>query len=63
MCGEVQTPLAVPAGIELGLGDPVIFRHAKAGELLERFAEVLLVSGDRVVDRVPSYRGDGQCFF
>jgi D-serine deaminase-like pyridoxal phosphate-dependent protein len=63
MCGEVQTPLTVPPGVELGLGDPVIFRHAKAGELMERFEEVLLVSGDRVVERARTYRGDGQCFF
>lgn len=63
MCGEVQTPLAVGPGAEIALGDPIVFRHAKAGELFERFAEVLLLSGDRVVDRVPTYRGDGQCFF
>ncbi|MBW2456205.1 MAG: alanine racemase [Deltaproteobacteria bacterium] len=49
MCGEVQTPLRVPRGVELGLGDPVIFRHAKAGELNERFNEVLLVQDGAIV--------------
>jgi D-serine deaminase-like pyridoxal phosphate-dependent protein len=62
MCGEVQTPLRVTPGVELGLGDPVIFRHAKAGELCERFAELLLITAGRVVDRVPTYRGEGRCF-
>ena len=40
-----------------------LVRHAKAGELMERFSEVLLVSGDRVVERAPTYRGAGQCYF
>lgn len=62
MAGEVQTPLRVPSGVELALGDPVIFRHAKGGELCERFNEVLLVQDARVVDRVPTYRGEGKCF-
>lgn len=61
-CGEVQTPLRDP-GRAVALGDPVLFRHAKAGELMERFNEVLLVSGDRITDRVPTYRGLGQSFF
>ena len=60
--GEVQTPLRVPRGLELALGDAVLFRHAKAGEIMERTHEVLLVSGDRVVDRVPTYRGLGKSF-
>lgn len=61
-CGEVQTPLRT-AKVGLPLGQPVLFRHAKAGELAERFAEYLLVRGDAVVDRVPTYRGLGQTFF
>ena len=35
------------------IGDRVYFRHAKAGELCERFDSLHLVSGDRVVDEVP----------
>ncbi len=60
--GEVQTPVTVPAGVELGIGDPVFFRHAKAGELAERFSEYLFVRGDEIVERVPTYRGHGGCF-
>ncbi|MEW6264925.1 MAG: amino acid deaminase/aldolase [Thermodesulfobacteriota bacterium] len=62
-CGEVQTPLLVPAGTTLPPGDPVLFRHAKAGEPAERFLEYLLVSEDRIVGRVKTYRGMGYCFF
>ncbi|MGD0528436.1 MAG: alanine racemase [Polyangiaceae bacterium] len=60
--GEVQTPLALARGASLDLGDPVFFRHAKAGELAEHFEEYLLVRGDRVEARAPTYRGLGQCF-
>lgn len=60
--GEVQTPLRVPAGVTFAVGDPVFFRHAKAGELAERFAEYLLVRGDVIESRVPTYRGEGRCF-
>jgi D-serine deaminase-like pyridoxal phosphate-dependent protein len=61
--GEVQTPLLVPAGVTLALGDPVFFRHAKAGELAEHFLTYLLVRGDRVEERVATYRGAGRCFY
>jgi D-serine deaminase-like pyridoxal phosphate-dependent protein len=61
--GEVQTPVRVPAGVALAPGDPMLFRHAKAGELCERFNELLLVEGGAVVGRAATYRGDGQCFF
>jgi len=60
--GEVQTPLRVPPGVRLVPGDPVVFRHAKAGELAERFGAYHLLRGDRVVETVPTYRGDGRCF-
>ncbi len=60
--GEVQTPLRVPADTSLRIGDPVFFRHAKAGELAEHFPEYLLVRGDRIEGRAPTYRGLGQAF-
>lgn len=60
--GEVQTPLVVPEGLRLELGAPVFFRHAKAGELAERFTSYLLVRGDRVESRALTYRGAGRCF-
>lgn len=60
--GEVQTPVRLPAGVALPIGAPLLFRHAKAGELCERFNELLLVQGGRVVDAVPTYRGEGRFF-
>jgi D-serine deaminase-like pyridoxal phosphate-dependent protein len=61
--GEVQTPVRHPPSVVLQLGDALLFRHAKAGELCERFNELLLIDGGRVVDAVTTYRGDGRCFF
>lgn len=60
--GEVQTPLLGPAAEELQVGDRVYMRHAKAGELCERFDVLHLVEGDRIVDVVPTYRGEGKTF-
>jgi D-serine deaminase-like pyridoxal phosphate-dependent protein len=60
--GEVQTPLLGDAADDLALGDRVWLRHAKAGELCERFASLHLLAGDRIVEEVPTYRGEGQCF-
>ena len=60
--GEVQTPLRGKAADGLHLGDSVYFRHTKAGELCERFTTLYLLEGDQIVDEVPTYRGEGQCF-
>jgi D-serine deaminase-like pyridoxal phosphate-dependent protein len=60
--GEVQTPVLGPGARDLALGDRVWFRHAKAGELCERFASLYLVRGEELVDEVPTYRGEGQTF-
>ncbi len=60
--GEVQTPIHYTGPEPLALGDPIFMRHAKAGELCERFTHLLLVRGGAVVDEATTYRGDGQCF-
>ena len=60
--GEVQTPLLGPPADQLRLGDRVWLRHAKAGELCERFNELHLVDGDAVVATVHTYRGEGRAF-
>jgi len=60
--GEVQTPLLGDAADRLRIGERVWFRHAKAGELCERFALLHLVEGDRVVEAVPTYRGEEKTF-
>jgi D-serine deaminase-like pyridoxal phosphate-dependent protein len=60
--GEVQTPLLGKAARGLHVGDRVWFRHAKAGELCERFNALLAIEGETVVDELPTYRGEGRCF-
>jgi D-serine deaminase-like pyridoxal phosphate-dependent protein len=60
--GEVQTPLLGMAAKRLRIGDRVYMRHAKAGELCERFNSLYLVEGDRIVDEAPTYRGEGKAF-
>jgi len=59
--GEVQTPLRCRGPVP-EIGDPVLFRHAKAGELAERFATYLLLREGELVAREPTYRGQGWCF-
>ncbi|RDI53112.1 D-serine deaminase-like pyridoxal phosphate-dependent protein [Nocardia mexicana] len=58
--GEVQTPLTGADGLEIG--DRVWFRHAKAGELCERFDSVHIVDTDGTRSTVPTYRGEGRNF-
>jgi D-serine deaminase-like pyridoxal phosphate-dependent protein len=60
--GEVQTPLLGEPAAQLQVGDRAYLRHAKAGELCERFDALHLVEGEEIVDVVPTYRGDGKTF-
>jgi D-serine deaminase-like pyridoxal phosphate-dependent protein len=60
--GEAQTPLLGEPALHLRIGDRVYMRHAKAGELCERFNSLYLISGDEIVAEAPTYRGDGQAF-
>jgi D-serine deaminase-like pyridoxal phosphate-dependent protein len=59
--GEVQTPVLGSAAASLRVGANVYLRHAKAGELCERFNSLYLISGGAIVDEVPTYRGEGRC--
>jgi D-serine deaminase-like pyridoxal phosphate-dependent protein len=60
--GEVQTPLLGEPAANLEIGDRAYLRHAKAGELCERFDSLHLVEGEQIVDVVPTYRGEGKTF-
>lgn len=63
--GEVQTPVRGRTAGRLALGDRVWFRHAKAGELCERFDAVHVVGEADAAGgllTVPTYRGEGRCF-
>lgn len=60
--GEVQTPLHYTGPEALKIGDPVFMRHAKAGEVCERFNTLLLVQKGEVIGETNTYRGEGLCF-
>jgi len=61
--GEVQTPFQYAAErSEVHVGDPVVCRPAKAGELAERFASYALVRDGHVVGEALTYRGHGWTF-
>ena len=58
----MQTPLLGEVAVRLRVGDRVYMRHAKAGELCERFDRLYLVAGDEIVSAAPTYRGEGHAF-
>ncbi len=60
--GEVQTPLKLSGDADLRVGDRVWFRHAKSGEVMERFEQVHLVRGSTLEATVPTYRGEHHTF-
>ena len=59
--GEVQSPI-VDKQAALKIGDTVYLRHAKAGELCERFMALHCYHGMQYEGPWSTYRGDGQCF-
>ena len=61
--GEVQTPVVYDGPVDLDIGDPVFFRHAKAGELCRNFTELHCLEGETIVETIPTYRGEGRWFF
>ncbi len=62
MAGEVQSPVTGAAAARLRVGDRVWLRHTKSGELSEHVNEFAVVDNDRVVDLLPTYRGEGKAF-
>jgi len=61
--GEVQTPVFLPKGLSVALGDPLFFRPSKAGEIAEHFNEYLLWHGGGHITSAKTYRGFGKCFY
>ena len=60
--GEVQSPLKGRAAAALAVGDRVWLRHTKAGELSEHLNEFAVVDDGRIVETLPTYRGEGKAF-
>jgi len=61
--GEVQTPLKLPRGMNVQIGQVILIRPAKSGEISERFNEYLCVRNGNVVERSKTYRGHGKAFY
>lgn len=60
--GEVQTPVLYEGNSPLKIGDPIVFRHAKAGELCEHFNYFSVIREGKIIDQIATYRGDGKSF-
>ncbi|OQR54931.1 amino acid deaminase/aldolase [Bacillus sp. CDB3] len=60
--GEVQTPVYYNDEEQLYIGDTILFRHSKAGELCERFPVLYCIKQGEIVGEYSTYRGDSQCF-
>ncbi|KFN03108.1 amino acid deaminase/aldolase [Bacillus clarus] len=60
--GEVQTPVYYKGEEQMKIGDAILFRHSKAGELCERFPVLYRIEEGEVIGEYSTYRGDGQCF-
>ena len=60
--GEVQTPMKYSGNQKLKVGDLAIMRHAKAGEVCERFSYIHLIKNGEYQGKLSTYRGEGQTF-
>jgi len=60
--GEVQTPVLYKGEESLKLGDPIFFRHSKAGELCEHFNTLYLICDGKITGEALTYRGEGKKF-
>ncbi len=59
--GEVQSPFKY-TGSDLNIGDIVLLRHAKAGELSEHFNNIHIFKNDAYFGTWKTYRGNGTSF-
>ncbi|MCS6895791.1 MAG: alanine racemase [Bacteroidia bacterium] len=54
--GEIQTPVHIPDPPPfLRIGAPLYFRHAKAGELTQRFPQLHIIRGEKLVEQASTY--------
>lgn len=60
--GEVQTPVVYKGDEKIQLGSSIIFRHAKSGEVCERFYSIALIKDDKKMTEELTYRGEGKTF-
>lgn len=60
--GEVQTPFEYQGPLQLKVGNSIILRHAKAGEVCERFSDISVIKDGKISEIVKTYRGEGKTF-
>lgn len=60
---EALTSILYKGNEKLKIGDAVFFQNSCVGELSERFNFIHLIRGDKIEQEVPTYRGEGHCFF
>lgn len=60
--GEVQTPFSYVGPHELTVGKSIIMRHAKAGEVCERFDKIHVLKNGKKDVIISTYRGEGKTF-
>ena len=61
--GEVQTPFKITdKKTKLSIGDPIILRHAKTGELAEHFNQYYMFRNNQIISSEHTYRGLGYNF-
>lgn len=60
--GEVQTPIFYNGNESLNIGQSLIFRHSKAGEVCERFSSLHIIKDNQLIATTPTYRGEGKNF-
>lgn len=60
--GEVQTPMQYEGHLKLLPGDSVIMRHAKSGEVCERFSSIVVIEKGLEKAVYQTYRGEGKNF-
>ena len=59
--GEVQTPVFYTGPEQLRIGDPVFFRHAKAGELCAHFDTLHIIRAGVLSGTVSTYKSELKC--
>ncbi|MGL4819362.1 MAG: amino acid deaminase/aldolase, partial [Bacilli bacterium] len=59
--GEVQTPVKYRGDVQLNVGESILFRPSKAGEIAERFQTFTVVANNQKHTTWKTYRGEGLC--
>lgn len=59
----MQTPIFYDGEERVAIGDSILFRHSKAGELCERFPVLYRIKQGEIVGEYSTYRGMDNAFY